>query len=1206
MATNGWRTIKVNSEQAERYPTNEVISSKYTWYNFIFKALFEQFQRAANCYFLLICFLQTWTLVSITGGTPTQAPVLFFILTLSLCKVGYEDYLRHKADAEENGQKVDQFNPETKRFENVTFTECKVGSILKIKNRDQVPSDCCLIASSDTATNAVFVNTKALDGETDLKIREVHTDLVLPKNLANLNPEALAGKIAQDDLKAEAPSKNLLKFEGTYCKNEENVSLDRSNIILRGVQLRQVEWCLAVVLYTGKDTKIQMNSIRPPQKTSTMGGWTSRDTGRMFVIDICMCFVSATIGSIMRSNTASNYFAVGQDTKDSSNRIYMTSMDNASYGEVDRGGISGGFIEWVLNFFQYFLIFTVFIPISLLVTIDFVKFFQKFIIQADLDMYYDVTDTPMRVRSSELNESLGMVSHVFSDKTGTLTCNVMEFRKASINGISYGKGLTQIGVGRFQRENPGKPIPKDPVVDGPKTDFVNFLDVGHTLQKKMDKGNSEDAQLAKKFCLNLALNHEVIPEEVDGSDELIYSGPSPDEVAFVYFAKHMGYYYNKRTRRTATVKINGKNEEYDILEVLKFSSARKRSSVLCRKTGTSGNITVFCKGADNVMKPLLDKSCSRTRKMMKDTLTHIQNYSDDGLRILMIAEKTVSEKWYGAWRARMDNAKNAMENREEKVEAVMAEIEGDLTLCGVTAIEDKLQDGVPKCIASLRKAGIKVWMLTGDKVDTAINIGYACQLIAPDMRVLELTAKASKKAQLDLDKDGIPTQVCLETEMRKALVSARDAVGKNQEVVAVLDTYFLTAIEKYEDFPHLLELSQMCKSFIAARVSPDQKGQIVMMIRDNSSPDIVTLAIGDGANDVNMIQKAHVGVGIEGLEGKQAVNNSDFAIAQFRFLQKLLLCHGRWCYRRMATVSYYMFYKNAFFVFANWFTGFWQNFSGQNYYLEYPLYQGHNMFWTALPIIIFGVFDKDLVKDVCMRVPEVYQDGIKGVYFSNKIFAQWIFEAFVTGIICSCMGLITVEYSSIGRLGVGLYYIGTIIHLCMSVVTNVRLMLIVRDWTWVVVFIFTATIASWFIIMIWLSTSFIQTMQNFFSMNTVGMLEQLVEDEYWWYTLLLANVLCIMPFFAQKAYMSFYRPRTSQLMQEYQYKHATRLGLDKRPVFCCCGKQEGDPREVEIEVKEIELKDMFEGEKDQEYEKRILNINSESTGSLSKENPLTV
>ena len=197
-------------------------------------------------------------------------------------------------------------------------------------------------------------------------------------------------------------------------------------------------------------------------------------------------------------------------------------------------------------------------------------------------------------------------------------------------------------------------------------------------------------------------------------------------------------------------------------------------------------------------------------------------------------------------------------------------------------------------------------------------------------------------------------------------------------------------------------------------IIPNHDAIVPVNMKTTTHVQSLTLAIGDGANDVNMIQKAHVGVGIEGLEGKQAVNNSDFAIAQFRFLQKLLLCHGRWCYRRMATVSYYMFYKNAFFVFANWFTGFWQNFSGQNYYLEYPLYQGHNMFWTALPIIIFGVFDKDLVKDVCMRVPEVYQDGIKGVYFSNKIFAQWIFEAFVTGIICSCMGLITVEYSSIG------------------------------------------------------------------------------------------------------------------------------------------------------------------------------------------------
>ena len=500
------------------------------------------------------------------------------------------------------------------------------------------------------------------------------------------------------------------------------------------------------------------------------------------------------------------------------------------------------------------------------------------------------------------------------------------------------------------------------------------------------------------------------------------------------------------------------------------------------------------------MKPLLNKNCARTTKMMANTLKHIQNYSDDGLRILMIAEKTVSEAWYNDWRKKMDEAKNSTKNREENVEKVMALIEGDLSLSGVTAIEDKLQDGVPECIASLREAGIKVWMLTGDKVDTAINIGYACQLISGDMTVIELTAKASKKAMLELDKDGIPTRACLDSEMIAALEKARKSVERGGEVVAVLDTYFLTAIDQYENSrKQLLELSKMCKSFIAARVSPDQKGQIVMMVRNNSPEDVVTLAIGDGANDVNMIQKAHVGVGIEGLEGKQAVNNSDYAIAQFRFLKKLLLCHGRWCYRRMATVAYYMFYKNAFFVFANWFTGFWHLFSGNSWYLEYPLYQFHNMAWTAFPIIIFGVLDKDLVKEVCMRVPEVYKDGIKGVYFSNVIFAQWIVEALVTGIICSLVGILSIEYSSIGRLSVGLYYIGTVIHLCMSMVTNVRLMLIVRDYTWIVIIFFTLTIASWFVIMIWFS-SLITIMQNMFSLNTVGMLSQLTEDPHWWLT----------------------------------------------------------------------------------------------------------
>ena len=1151
-----WRTVRVNSkEQDNVFPTNEVISSKYTKFSFLPVGLFEQFSRAANCYFLLICFLQTWKDVSITNGIPTMAPTLTFILFLSLVKVGYEDYLRHKADEKENGQKVEVFDVATNKFLVKEWWQCKIGDILKLKNRDFNPCDIILLASADTENNAVFINTKALDGETDLKIREVHKDMVRHNGGPDSEapPEIIATMIKDDCLRGETPSKNLLKFEGTYVKsNGEKVSLDMNNVVLRGVQVRQVEWCLGVVAYTGQDTKIQQNSLTPPRKVSNMGRWVGQDTFKMFLIDVFCCLLSAIVGTAQRGAIRKDKF------KSEGHDVYVSTMTYHEFGEETPGGQSV-FVEFVLSFFTYFIVFTSFIPISLLVTIDFVKFFQKFTIQWDLDMYYEETDTPMRVRCSDLNESLGMVNHIFSDKTGTLTCNVMEFRKCSVNGKSYGAGMTQIGRGRFQRLNPGVPVPKDPVIDGPKTEFVNFLD------KKLAtvlKGAGADAATARAFCMNMALNHEVVPEYDDG--KFVYSGPSPDEVAFVYFAKHMGYFYNRRTRRTATVHINGKDEEYDILEVLKFSSARKRSSILCRKTGTKGDIIVYSKGADNVMEALLDKNDARTKRVKKESLKHVQQYCDDGLRILLIATKTVTNAWYEAWSKRFDQAKNAESDREAKKEAVMAEIENGLSLCGVTAIEDKLQDGVPDCISAMRKAGIKVWVLTGDKVDTAINIGYACQLISPDMKVIQLTNNAPG-INLELDKDKIPVQDCLQRCLTKALDDAKKHVADGLEVVAVLDTYFLTSIEQNDEGQRLLELSNLCKSFIAARVSPDQKGQIVTLVRSNSPEEVVTLSIGDGANDVNMIQKAHVGVGIEGLEGKQAVNNSDFAIAQFRYLQKLLLCHGRWNYRRMSTVSYYMFYKNALFVIPQWFYGWYLLFSGQPYYLEYPLYQLHNMAWTAFPIVVFGVLEKDLVKRIAMRIPEVYKDGLEGIYFGRMKFVRWVGEAIIHAIICAIVGISATSFSVGAFHSVGIYYIGTIVHLSITVVTNIRLMLLIRDWTWVVFFFYAGTFASWFVFMGWLGNkNSIVVMTDLASANTVGMQEKVLGDPVSWFCVFLSTAICLLPILAEGAYTTFYLTRISTMCMELQKKHGKALGLNNGPI-CGCSVDAASDQSYKIE-----------------------------------------
>merc|ERR1711871_644045 len=253
---------------------------------------------------------------------------------------------------------------------------------------------------------------------------------------------------------------------------------------------------------------------------------------------------------------------------------------------------------------------------------------------------------------------------------------------------------------------------------------------------------------------------------------------------------------------------------------------------------------VYSKGADNVMKPLLSQEC-RKKPIMTKSEEHVKAYSRDGLRILVIAHKSISAKFYEEWSKRWYDASNSTEDREKKQEAVMAEVERDLELCGVTAIEDKLQDGVPETISALRSGGVKVWVLTGDKVDTAINIGYACQVVVHSedenvgdcMVELNLKDKAAKD-RVQKDSDGVITKECIEAEINRVLKEMHDS--KKPSNVCVIDTYYLTAIVKHGLGHRFVEVAGKCKSLIAARVSPDQKGAIVMLIRGSEPESVVT------------------------------------------------------------------------------------------------------------------------------------------------------------------------------------------------------------------------------------------------------------------------------------------------------------------------------------------------------------------------------
>mmetsp|Transcript_15420 Transcript_15420/g.30739 ORF Transcript_15420/g.30739 Transcript_15420/m.30739 type:complete len:1231 (+) Transcript_15420:239-3931(+) len=1004
--------------------SNHVVTSMYTTLNFLPKFLVKSFSRVANCYFLMICILQTFPAVSITHGKPTTVVPLTFILFVAACKEINEDLARHRADDEENntqtrviasGGVYNETPKETK------WSDVKVGDVIEVRNREPIPCDIILLETSHPEGQCQIM-TANLDGETNLKTMVANADMMVADRS---NMGGYAGEIV-----CELPNNRLLNFEGTYTRPDgEKVSLGPKNVLLRGVVLRQTDWVRGIAVYTGKETKIQMNAAEPPNKVSSVMKMSNDLTKIMFLVDICFCFMAAVVNATILS------------TDEAKNSCYL--WGNCEYMTEDYASNkmpSGS--DSVLIFFTHILIFTNFIPISLLVTIDMVKLGQAKMLEFDLEMYHeikdhagDVAEIPMSVKRSDLNEELGQVRHIFSDKTGTLTCNMMDFRKCSIAGKSYGLGTTAIGLSFLKRNNMQIPVVPPKPADDPDTPHVNFIDP--EFSKIMKDPSHPEYRAACDFFLSLALNHDVLPE-ANKAGEVVYSASSPDEAALVYAAKHFGFFF-KRTETGGKLVVGKRgaggqetDEVYEVLNFLEFNSDRKRSSVILREPGT-GKIVLYCKGADNVMKKRLAAK-QRPDDLMKKTEEHLNQFVDDGLRTLLVGKTYIDESFYTSWKKKFTDAENSLENRDEKRMAVMELIEKDLQLMGVTAIEDKLQDGVGDALTSFRGANIKVWMLTGDKVDTAINIGYSCSLLDTGMTLLRA---CGEDGEMEVDHDKIPTDAAITRKISELLAQARE--GDNEKAL-VVDTSALSAIMQYRKEKDLNEVCKLCKSVICARVTPRQKASIVDMVRF-ADPGVVTLSIGDGANDVPMIQTAHIGVGIHGLEGRQAVNNSDYAIGQFRFLRKLLLVHGRWNYRRTCKVCLYMFYKNVCYVVPQFLFGLYCMMSGQPIYHDF-IYQMYNTMYTATPIVIYGILDRDVTKEVALANPWLYFDGQANQFMSRKIFMKWVGEGIAHASTCFWVPVFCYKYGIFDAQGLNLDLftgIGTFTNMLAVVVASGRL-----------------------------------------------------------------------------------------------------------------------------------------------------------------------
>lgn len=851
----------------------------------------------------------------------------------------------------------------------------------------------------------------------------------------------------------EHPNKILDNFTGVIELRETGRdNVQSNNVLLRGCVLRNTDFAIGIVVNTGHDTKIMMSASGTASKTSALESAGSQQIKRIIILLVLLCLTGATGMAIWNDELP---------------------IKVQDHWYLEWNPHSGS--TWIIQFFYFFLLHATFIPVSLYVSMSIVRYFQSKFMNYDLDMYYETTDTPATVRTMTLNEELGQISHIFSDKTGTLTCNIMDFRKMCIAGISYGQGITEIGKVAWKlqgREISPEVLRADELAKACSVDHVSFY--CSKYEAVMATGDVEKLRV-EQFFRALSICHDVIIEHTENG--FIPSASNPDDEALVAAAKYFGFEFRDREDRIIIIHNKEKNrvEKYELLETLTFTSTRKRMSVVVRDL-SSKKIMLFTKGADTVMTPRIVtySSDSTTHvaldsteelfedqtRILQETLNCMNQYSVEGLRCLLLAFTTIEdsrfEKWYEKYRAASTDVRQiGLRKKGEKnlIDDLQNELERDLFLLGCTAIEDRLQDGVPGCIKMLGHAGIKIWMLTGDKEETALNIAIACNLVKPN----EYMKHVIINGQTCRSSDDIYTRLVNETNE-----IIQSAAGGIPRALIIDGPSLLMVFESDRCRNALLAFGKLCQSVVGCRVSPDQKNLVVRLIKDGAE-GVRTLAIGDGANDVAMIQAAHIGVGIKGEEGLQAVNSSDFAIAQFRFLGPLLLKHGRNNYIRLSVVVIYMFYKNIFMSVAQFWFSFFTGFSGQKYYSEGGI-QLFNVMFTALPILLLGIYDMDISYNTVKKYPKLYQDCVSNMYFSTQRLWWWLFQAAVESVICGVLPLLLLQ--NFGEYGVfeTHWQAGALCLTAIICVSNVKILIFQYRLHYMHILFILLSIVMWFVV----------------------------------------------------------------------------------------------------------------------------------------------
>ncbi|KAL2093381.1 hypothetical protein ACEWY4_010693 [Coilia grayii] len=1068
------------------YADNRIKTSKYNIFTFLPVNLFEQFQRVANAYFLALLILQLIPEISSLSWFTTIVP-LVMVLAITAVKDATDDYFRHKSDEQVNTRQSQVLI--RGKLQNEKWMNVRVGDVIKLENNQFVAADLLLLSSSEPC-GLCYIETAELDGETNLKVRQA---LTVTSELG-----ADIARLAEFDgeVICEPPNNKLDRFTGTLYWRGNKHPLDNQRMLLRGCVLRNTEWCFGLVVFAGPQTKLMQNCGRSSFKRTSIDKLMNTLVLWIFGFLFCMGIILAIGNTIWEVQVG---------------RAFWTYLH---WGELLSNVIYSGF----LTFWSYIIILNTVVPISLYVSVEVLRLGHSYFINWDRKLYLSARDTAAEARTTTLTEELGQVEFIFSDKTGTLTQNIMLFNKCSINGTVYGDVYDNFGHTLDIRERTlSVDFSFNPLRD------PNFIFHDEGLLKAIEAGEV----CVHEFFRLLALCHTVMPEERN-EGELVYQAQSPDEGALVTAARNFGFVFRSRTPETITLCERGRPVTYQLLAFLDFNNLRKRMSVIVRNP--EGVIKLYSKGADTIMFERLHPS---NQELMCTTSEHLDEFAGEGLRTLALAYKVLDEDVFGEWSKRLLYATTMLDtNRDQLLNQLYEEVEQDLMLLGATAVEDKLQEGVPETIACLSLANIKIWVLTGDKLETAMNIGYSCNMLRDDMNeVFVISGHTSVEVACELRsaRERILGHSCAKLSTAgKSILSDSDSVFEETiiaEYALVINGHSLAQALEVDLEQVLLEVACLCKTVVCCRVTPLQKAQVVELVKRHRGA--VTLAIGDGANDVSMIKAAHIGVGISGQEGMQAVLASDYSFAQFRYLQRLLLVHGRWSYLRMCKFLCYFFYKNFAFTLVHFWFGFLCGFSAQTVYDQWFITL-FNIVYTSLPVLAMGLFDQDVNEQFSLRYPSLYRPGQLNLLFNKRKFftctLHGVFTSFVLFFVPYGLSLSAVRDD--GAHISDQQAFAVTIATSLVIVVSVQISLDTNYWTAVNHFFVWGSLLMYFAILFAMhSDGLFSIFPNQFPY--VGTARNALTQKSVWLVILLTTVVCIMPMLVVRFLKKDLRPSLS-------------------------------------------------------------------------------